>query len=267
MQKVYIDSWCLCISDEDRSTISKTVFVEDIQKRFANMPTYIIIALFECMDPDSRDNVTEDAFFFLAYVILNGSFEEKTRLTYRILQRIGKTSEVSVGCILQFFQSVDTRMDGDVEWSKQRLLRDLEVDQNASADAIISWDAFYTFASQHPTCPLVIWINRFQQQIEAACMLRQELADDESSGNAKLSKLFYTSRRNLKYGHIHDMSTSVLMEIYGILSRCSSQGFITKAQWFSEMSKFFPQDLVSMWLHRVTSTVGSSRNSRRSRSD
>ena len=125
-------------------------------------------------------------------------------------------------------------------------MQDLGIDSNPTLDVIITWDSFYSFGTHHPNCPIICWINRFQEQIESACMVRQEIADDESSGNAKLSKLFYTNRRNLIYGHIHDMSTSVLMEIYGILSRCSSQGSITKAQWLSEMSKFFSQDLVTM---------------------
>ena len=245
-QRLYIDSWYLCLSDEDKRTIRKTVFVEDVQKRFVNMPIYITNAIFDCMDPDSRGNVTEDAFFYLAYIILNGSFEEKLRLTYKLLQRIGKTADVSVSCILQFFHSVDTRTGSDVDWNSRKLMQDLGIDSNPTLDVIITWDSFYSFGTHHPNCPIICWINRFQEQIESACMVRQEIADDESSGNAKLSKLFYTNRRNLIYGHIHDMSTSVLMEIYGILSRCSNQGSITKAQWLSEMSKFFSQDLVTM---------------------
>lgn len=245
-QRLYINSWYLCLSDEDKRTIRKTVFVEDVQKRFVNMPNYITIAIFDCMDPDSRGNVSEDAFFYLAYIILNGSFEEKLRLTYKLLQRIGKTVEVSVSCILQFFHSVDTRTGTDADWSSRKLLQELGIDSNTAQDVIITWDTFYSFGIHNPNCPIICWVNRFQKQVEAACMIRQELADDESSGNAKLSKLFYTNRRNLIYGHIHDMSTSVLMEIYGILSRCSSQGYITKAQWLSEMSKFFSQDLVTM---------------------
>lgn len=247
-QRLYIDSWILCLSDEDKRTVRKTVFVEDVQKRFVNMPVYITSAIFECMDPDSRGNVTEDAFFYLTYIILNGSFEEKLRLTYKLLQRIGKTAEVSISCILQFFQSVDTHTGSDVDWNSRKLLQDLGIDSNVTLDVIITWDTFYSFGIHHPNCPIICWINRFQEQIEAACMARQEIADDESSGNSKLSKLFYTNRRNLIYGHIHDMSTSVLMEIYGILSRCSSQGYITKAQWLSEMSKFFSQDLITMFV-------------------
>ncbi len=130
-----------------------------------------------------------------------------------------------------------------MEWCESKLLECMGIDPKASGDEYVSWDRFFDFCSKYPNCPVIYWLNLFRMQVEQACELRQQLADDETTGNAKLSKQYYTTRRNLIYGQMRDVSISVLMEIYGILSRSANQGYITKTQWLSEMSKFFSHEL------------------------
>ena len=242
-QRGYVESWYLALSDEESNCVSKRVFFEDGLKRFANMPAFIIDSFFECMDPDSTSCVSEDSFFYMAYLLINGNHEEKLELVYGMLQRIGKTTEVTVSSVIQLFNGVNMKSEEDDPWDEARLLRALGVDSDTS-DEIISWDQFYLFGCSYPNCPIIYWIILFRKQVEQACELRQQLADDETTGNAKLSKQYYTTRRSLIYGQMRDMSISVLMEIYGILLRSTTQGFITKAQWLSEMAKFFSHDLI-----------------------
>ena len=242
-QRGYVESWYLALSDEESNCVSKRVFFEDVLKRFANMPAFIIDSLFECMDPDSTSCVSEDSFFYMAYLLINGNHEEKLELIYGMLQRIGKMTEVTVGSVIQLFNGVNMKSEEDDPWDEAKLLGALGVGPDASEE-IISWDQFYVFGCNYPNCPIIYWINLFRKQVEQACELRQQLADDETTGNAKLSKQYYTTRRSLIYGQMRDMSISVLMEIYGILLRSTTQGFITKAQWLSEMAKFFSHELI-----------------------
>ena len=220
-QRGYVESWYLALSDEESNCVSKRVFFEDVLKRFANMPAFIIDSFFECMDPDSTSCVSEDSFFYMAYLLINGNHEEKLELVYGMLQRIGKTTEVTVSSVIQLFNGVNMKSEEDDPWDEARLLRALGVDSDTS-DEIISWDQFYLFGCSYPNCPIIYWIILFRKQ----------------------SKQYYTTRRSLIYGQMRDMSISVLMEIYGILLRSTTQGFITKAQWLSEMAKFFSHDLI-----------------------
>ena len=241
-QRAYIESWYCVLCDEESRTIPRSAFLEDVEKRFANIPNMLLTALFDCMNPDSKENIKEDAFFYMAYVIFNGNFEERLQLTYMIIQRLGKDTEVTVESLLLFFNLVNLDTDSSVEWTGKRMLEALEA--GSSTEEIISWERFDKFCSKNPTCPIVSWMQYFCKLIEEACVLHQRLADDESNGNQRYSRVFYTTKKTIIYNHIRDISLSVLMEIYGTLIRSSNTGYITKAQWYSEMSKFFPQQLV-----------------------
>ena len=243
-QRGYVESWFGTICEEETRVVHRTVFEEDIRKRFTNMPYSILSGLFDCMEPDSKETVTENAFFYLAYLILNGSFEEQLELTYLLLQNIDKASEVTIRSILHFFKYVDSRSDEDLEWNETKLVDALECDLSCPVDSVISYDQFATFGRHYPNNPVILWISRFRKLIQDCCLLHQELADSQEESNSKLSKLFYTNRRSLLYSRLIDMSLSVLMEIYGILCRSSTQGVITRAQWLTEMSRFFSQDLI-----------------------
>ena len=111
-QKGYIESWYLALSNEDSNSVSKRVFFEDVLKRFANMPIFIIDSLFECMDPDSKNCVTEDSFYYMAYIIINGNHEEKCQLVYSMLQRIGRTPEVTVSSSRVLYQNQEKTWNG-----------------------------------------------------------------------------------------------------------------------------------------------------------
>ena len=97
------------------------------------------------MEPDSKETVTENAFFYLAYLILNGSFEEQLELTYLLLQNIDKASEVTIRSILHFFKYVDSRSDEDLEWNETNLVDALECDLSCPVDSVISYERFATF--------------------------------------------------------------------------------------------------------------------------
>ena len=133
-QRGYVESWYLALSDEESNCVSKRVFFEDVLKRFANMPAFIIDSFFECMDPDSTSCVSEDSFFYMAYLLINGNHEEKLELVYGMLQRIGKTTEVTVSSVIQLFNGVNMKSEEDDPWDEARLLRALGVDSDTSDD-------------------------------------------------------------------------------------------------------------------------------------
>lgn len=243
-QRGYVESWFGTICEEETRVIHKTVFEEDMGKRFTNMPHILISSLFECMDPDSKESISENAFFYLSYIMLNGSFDEQLELTYNLLQNMDKSSDVTIRAVLHFFKYVNMKTDEDLEWDETRLLNALECDFSSPVNTVISFEQFSLFGSKYPNNPIIRWISRFRQLIQDCCQLRQELVDSEDTPNSKLSKMFYTSRRSLIYNRLKDMSLSVLMEIYGILSRSSNQGVLTRTQWLAEMSRFFSQDLI-----------------------
>lgn len=242
-QKEYIESWFDTICEEETRVIHKSVFEEDIRKRFANMPHCIITGLFECMNPDSNESVTETAFFYLSYIILNGTFSDQLELTYEVLQNIDKSSEVTIATIRIFFKYMNTKSDGDLEWTESKLISALDCSLNDPLDTVISFNQFSLFGEKYPNNPIIVWIPRFRKLIQDCCFLRQELVDCEDEPDSKLSKLFYTNRNRLCTG-LRDMSLSVLMEIYGVLSRYSNQGVISRTQWLTEMSRFFSHDLI-----------------------
>lgn len=250
-QRGYVESWFGTICEEETRVIHKTVFEEDMRKRFTNMPYCIIDALFECMDPDSKECVSENAFFYLSYIILNGSFEELLELTYNLLQNIDKSSEVTIRSVLLLFKYVNTKSDEDLEWKEEKLLDALDCNLTDPVDTVISFEQFSHFGMKYPNSPIIQWSSRFRQLIQDCCLLRQELTDKQDTSNSKLSKLFHTNRNNLLYSRLRDMSLSVLMEIYGILRRSSNQGIISRAQWLTEMSRFFSQDLIIRYMFWV----------------
>ena len=68
--------------------------------------------------------------------------------------------------------------------------------------------------------------------------------DSQGNENQRMSKMYYTTKKTIIYNHIHEMSVTVLLDIYGTLMRSGNGGYITKTQWYTEMAKFFPQPLV-----------------------
>ena len=244
VQRSYAEAWYCVVMDEETSMIRKTVFIEDVRKRFPSMPHRILNALFDCMDPDLKESVTDNAFFYLTYIILSGTFDERVKLTYSVLQKIGLNSEVTVSAVLQFYRSVFIAPEDGDNIDEREILRDFGFDANVSPSTLISFDTFDLYCENHRNSPINLWIQRFSKLVETSCQIRQQLTEEEGEGNAKLSQLFYTSRKSLIYCRLRDMSLSVLMEIYGILSRGSNQGYVSKTQWMSEMSKFFSHELM-----------------------
>lgn len=242
-QRTYVEAWYCTLCDEQTQMIAQSEFVKDVKKKFANIPEPIVTALCECMNPDSKYNIKEDAFFYMAYIILNGSFEERVRLSYTIIQNLGNDSEVTFGSLLHFFKLVNSNWNEDDAWSEKRICDLLKV--TPDSNTILSWKDFYTFCSDNPKCPIVSWMQQLCKSIEDSCILFQKLVDSQGSENQRMSKMYYyTTKKTIIYNHIHEMSVTVLLDIYGTLMRSGNGGYITKTQWYTEMAKFFPQQLV-----------------------
>ena len=241
-QRSYVEAWYCTLCDEQTQMVAQSDFVKDVKKKFTNIPEPIVTALCECMNPDSKYNIKEDAFFYMAYIILNGSFEERVRLSYTIIQNLGNDSEVTFGSLLHFFRIVNSDWDGVDAWSEKRICEALQVPPDSNA--ILSWKDFFAFCKGNPNCPIVSWTQQLCKGIEDSSVLFQKLVDSQGNENQRMSKMYYTTKKTIIYNHIHEMSVTVLLDIYGTLMRSGNGGYITKTQWYTEMAKFFPQPLV-----------------------
>ena len=240
-QQLIIENWYETLKEENSDRVSFAVFKEDVLKRFGNMPTRLLDALFQCMEPDSASFLSQDAFVYLVYILLYGTEKETIELVYSMIPYLDNTEVVTWRKIRILLEIVGNSSNNGL-WTYEHMMSCLQIDPNQGDEYIVSWSQFLDFGLQHPECPLISWVYQFREPIRQACTLRNQLTEATPATTSKLSRKFYATRRNLYYTKIRDVSIAVLMDIYGILSRSADKGLITKTQWISEMSKFFSPD-------------------------
>ena len=240
-QQVIIENWYETLKEENSDRVSFAVFKEDVLKRFGNMPTRLLDALFQCMEPDSAAFLSQDVFVYLVYILLYGTEKETIELVYSVIPYLDNTESVTWRNIRILLEIVGNSSGNNV-WTYKRLVNCLQIDPTQGDEYVVLWSQFLEFGLQYPDCPLISWVHQLREPIRQACILRNQLTETTPSTSLKLSRKFYSTRRNLYYTNIRDVSIAVLMDIYGILSRSAAKGFVTKTQWISEMSKFFSPD-------------------------
>lgn len=237
-QRCFIESWYETLKEDQSERVSKAVFKEDLLKRFVNMPSCLADALFQCMEPDTSGCLSEDGFFYLAFILLCGDDRERLEMVYSMLPYLERDGAQSWASIRKLFSMVNDSAT-EKTWTEEELMACLQISPNQVEDEVISWNQFSDFGSKYEDCPIVTWLFQLQQHLLQACQLRRQLTDDNTVSNARLSQQFYPTRRSSCFLQIRDASVTVVLNIYGMLSKSANKGYITKAQWMSEMQKHF----------------------------